>query len=123
MAGTFDRGHESYDSLQPVVTYTRLMGENREKARKVYYALSEAEMNEKARRYNRWAIAGAVPELWRHVRRPSNEVGLLERLWFSLGFLLSAPSLYARMLGGVRQHVHENRARYHGVSAAHGTEA
>ena len=123
MAGTFDRGHESYDSLQPVVTYTRLMGENREKARKVYYALSEAEMNEKARGYNRWAIAGALPELWRHIRRSSSDVGLLERLWFSLKFLLSTPSLYARMLGGVRQHVHENRARYLGVSAANGTEA
>jgi hypothetical protein len=115
MQGSFDRGQESYESLAPVVTHTRLMGENREKARKLYYALSEAEMNEKARRYNRWAIAGAVPELWRHIRRSSTTVGLLERLWFSLEFLLSAPARYKRMLGGVRQHVHENRARYHGV--------
>jgi hypothetical protein len=123
MEGTFDRGQESYDSLAPVVTYTRLMGDNREQARQRYYTLSESEMYDKARGYNRRAITGALPELWRHIRRPSTEVGLPGRLWFSLNFLLSAPSLYTRMVGGVRQHVHENRARYQGIDAGHGTEA
>jgi hypothetical protein len=123
MEGTFDRGQESYESLQPVVTYVRLMGENREKAREEFYALSEAEMNAKARHYTRFAVAAAIPELWRHVRRPASADGLLARLWFAFTFLLSAPVIYAKMLRGVPRHVREKRARYRSESAAQSTTA
>ena len=123
MAGTFDGGQETYESLHPVATYVRLMGENREKAREMYYALSEAEMNANARRCSRWAIAAAVPELWRHVRRPSSDVSLTARLWFAFTFLLAAPATYAKMLRGVPRHVRAKRARYRSESGVQRTIA
>jgi class 3 adenylate cyclase len=123
MEGAFDRGEETYDSLETVVTYVRLMGENREKAREEFYALSEAERKANARYFGRWALAGAVPELWRHIRRPANDSGLGARLGFALKFLLNAPWLYAKMLNGVPGHVRARHARYRRESAARGATA
>jgi hypothetical protein len=123
MEGTFNRGLETYESVEPVVTYVRLMGESREKAREEFYALSEAEMNANARRYTRFAVTAAIPELWRHVRRHSSDAGLSARLWFSLKFLLSAPAIYAKMLRGIPLHVRAKRTRYRSASALQNTNA
>ena len=123
LEGPFDRGQETYESLQPVATYVRLMGENRERARKEYHALSEAEMNANARRCARFAVTAAVPELWRHIRRPSSDASFESRLWFSLRFLLSVPAMYAKMLRDVPRHVRANRARYRAESVVQSTTA
>ena len=117
MEGTFDRGLETYESVEPVVTYVRLMGANREKAREEFFALSEAEMNALSRRYTRFAVASAIPELWRHIRGHSSDAGLSARLWFSLKFLFSAPALYAKMARGIPRHVRARRTRYRSASA------
>jgi hypothetical protein len=117
MEGTFDRGLETYESVEPVVTYVRLMGANRENAREEFYALSEAEMNALSRRYTRFAVAAAIPELWQHIRGHSSDAGLSARLWFSLKFLFSAPALYAKMVRGIPRHVRARRTHYRSASA------